>query len=92
MNPLIQDLVERIDHALKNLDVDARNLAKEVGQDLAKLGMRRALGDDVDEELAHVRAQALNLSVAAQQVVAQSLIEWAQGLMAGVLRRVLGVV
>lgn len=50
--------------------------AKRVAKDLAFLLAAKAGGKDIESELVHVKAQAMNLSAAAAEKVRQTFLEW----------------
>lgn len=75
MNPL-EELLTLIRERAESLNDETRDLAEAVTRDSAQLWLRKLQGEDVDEELAHVLAQARNLSVVALGLVRQTIGEW----------------
>ena len=74
----LDDLRDRIQVALGAEDPAVREMAADVAKDLASLTARRVLGEDVEQELNHAKAAALNLSSAVQQRVAAEVSQWLQ--------------
>jgi len=67
--PLLQNVLNR----LSTNDPETRDLAARITTDAALLTARAAAGEDVEAEIQHLKAQALNLSAEVAQVISDEL-------------------
>lgn len=60
----IEQIRETLEEALQSLPEEEKELAKDVGEDLAEVTMKAAKGEDMSSEILHLKSQVTSLSLA----------------------------
>ena len=83
----LDELIRKIESRLNLDDPEDQQLIARITTDATLLTARKVAGEDVDQELIHLTAQAMNLSATAQQVVSSEIRAWILGALTTVLSR-----
>lgn len=82
--------LDELKEAVRGLvDAEDKEMAAAIAGDLAVLGARAAAGEDVSGELAHVKAQALNLAAEHQSRISSMVLGYVNRVVSGVVLGVL---